>query len=51
MGAVLAGYDYSLVYKPGRDNNADGLSRLPLEENSGSHCYCMRVNLDELTWM
>ena len=33
---LLAGYDYSLVYKAGRDNNADGLSRLPLEENYGS---------------
>ena len=31
----MAGYDYSLVYKPERDNNADGLSRLPLERNSG----------------
>ena len=31
----MAGYDYSLVYKPGRDNNADRLSRLPLEGNSG----------------
>ena len=43
---LLAGYDYSLVYKPGRDNNADGLSRLPLEGNSGSQL----LYEDELGW-
>ena len=42
------GYDYSLVYKPGRDNNADGLSRLPLERILVVS-YCMRVNLEGLT--
>ena len=41
-----AGYDYSLVYKPLRDNNADGLSRLPLEGNSGSQL----LYEDELGW-
>ena len=42
----MAGYDYSLVYKPGRDNNADGLSRLSLERNSGSQL----LYEDELGW-
>ena len=42
----MAGYDYSLVYKPGRDNIADGLSRLPLERNSGSQL----LYEDELGW-
>ena len=29
---ILAGYDYTLVYRPGKENgNADGLSRLPVD--------------------
>ena len=34
---TLGAYDYSLVYKPGRDHgNADTLSRLPLPESTGT---------------
>ena len=46
LAMLLVEYDYSLVYKPWRDNNADGLSRLPLEENSGSQL----LYEDELGW-
>ena len=29
---ILASYDYTLVYRPGKENgNADGLSRLPVD--------------------
>ena len=42
---LLAGYDYTLVYKPGTQNNADALSRLPLNDQSDNFTPPEIVNL------